>query len=181
MSGDGRQNGRRAGEAFTGSWTEDETVKSHKHVISGFSRRISTILVLLILIPIGLATKFYHGPGSTWVQLYAGDIFYPMFWFFLGLLLFPRTRPLSMSAFVFIFSTAIEFSQLFDGALLTQLRRSFLGRTLVGTSFAAQDILYYLIGCLLALLLYRALNSLQLPAAASKPKGHDDPFQAGRH
>jgi hypothetical protein len=146
----------------------------------GHISRISIILILLILVPLGLSTKFYHGPGNTWVQLYAGDIFYPMFWFFIGMLLFPRTHPVTMSIFIFFFSTAVEFSQLLNGGVLTLLRRSFLGRTLVGTSFVWLDILYYLIGSLLALLLYWLLDGLHLPAAAPKPKGHNDPFQAGR-
>ena len=122
-----------------------------------FSRSILLLFALLVLVPLGLGTKFYHGPGFMWVQLFAGDILYPMFWFVLGMLLFPRTHPLVMSLLVFLFSTAIEFTQLLHSPFLAFLRRSFIGRTLVGTSFVWADIFYYLIGCLLAILLYRGL------------------------
>ncbi|MBN1481983.1 DUF2809 domain-containing protein [candidate division KSB1 bacterium] len=134
------------------------------------------ILTLFFLIPLGLATKFYHGPAKNWVTLYAGDIFYPMFWFFLGMLLFPAAHPLKMSLIVWLFSTAIEFTQLYDAPLLTALRRSFVGRTLVGTSFVPLDILYYFIGCLLALLLYYALHFFRLPVTSTKPESQNKAF-----
>lgn len=116
--------------------------------------RLVILIILFFLVPIGLGTKFYHGPGRLWVMLYAGDIFYPMFWFFLGMLIFPRVHPLKMSIAVFLFSTAVEFTQLLNGTFLTWLRQSFIGRTLVGTSFVWMDIVYYAAGCVLAVVLY---------------------------
>lgn len=138
------------------------------------AHQLPLLLTLLLLIPLGLATKFYPGPGRTWVLRYAGDIFYPMFWFFLGMLLFPATHPVIMSVIVWLFSTAVEFSQLLDTPLLALLRRSFFGRTLIGTSFVPLDILYYFIGCLSALFLYYALHFFRLPAPSAKPESQND-------
>jgi hypothetical protein len=115
------------------------------------------IITLLFLIPIGLATKFYHGPGHLWVMMYAGDIFYPMFWFFLGMLILPRVHPMKMSLAVFLFCTAVEFTQLLNGPLLLWLRQSFIGRTLVGVSFVWMDIVYYAAGCVVAVVVYYGL------------------------
>jgi len=123
--------------------------------------RLPIFITLFLLVPIGLGTKFYHGPGHLWVLLYAGDIFYPMFWFFLGMLLLPRVHPIKMSSAVFLFSTAVEFTQLSNAALLVWLRQSFLGRTLIGTSFVWMDIAYYFIGCVLAVLLYFGLARIK--------------------
>lgn len=138
--------------------------------------QISIIFVLLLLIPLGLSTKFYQGPGWLWVQLYAGDIFYPMFWFFLVMLIFPRSNTVLVSFLVFLSSTIVEFSQLLHGPVLIYLRQSFLGRVLVGTSFVWWDILYYFIGCVLALFLYDALNFFCLPKTASEPERHKNPL-----
>jgi len=89
-----------------------------------------------------------------------GDILYPMFWFFLVLFFRPQFSSLKLASTVFIFSTAIEFTQLLSSPLLTQIRSTFIGRTLIGTGFAPVDIFYYFIGCVLAVGLYRVLYLL---------------------
>ncbi len=132
--------------------------------------RLATIKILLILVPLGFSTKFYSGPGQNWIGNYAGDIFYPMFWFFLVLFFWPQISPLKLASAVFLFSTAIEFTQLLSNPMLTKIRSTFIGRTLIGTGFAPLDILYYLIGCALALGLHRALYLFQFPLSAQKPQ-----------
>ncbi len=142
-------------------------------------RRRSYALVTALLVPLGFSTKWYRGAGAQWIHDYAGDILYPMFWFFVVLFLFPRLRPLAAAAAVFLFSTAVEFTQLFSWPALIYLRASFLGRTLVGNSFSLVDILYYFIGSASALAVHFLLNLLFLPAAAHEPKRHHDPLESG--
>jgi len=115
--------------------------------------RLRTVLVLFVLTPLGFYTKFYHGPGEDWAHSYAGDILYPMFWFFMLAFLRPKLSPYTNAAIIFLFSTAVEFTQLLSNPFLECIRSGFLGRTLIGTGFVAMDILYYAIGCVLAVLL----------------------------
>ncbi|NIA29087.1 MAG: DUF2809 domain-containing protein [Actinobacteria bacterium] len=115
---------------------------------------MTIVSILLILVPIGFSTKFI---GGAWVHNYMGDIFYPMFWFFLILFFYPQFPPVKLASTVFVFSTAIEFTQLLSSPLLTQIRSTFIGRTLIGTGFVPVDIFYYFIGCIFAICLHRIL------------------------
>ncbi len=148
----------------------------HGEILNYLKKQWPILLVLLLLTPLGFATKFYTGPGRVWVHAYAGDILYPMFWYFIAVLFFPDVRPASLCLLVFLFSTLIEFSQLGNGDALLWLRQSFLGRTLVGVSFSLVDILYYYVGSMLAVFLHLALYFYALPVSASEPKGHHHAF-----
>ena len=142
--------------------------------VSKQKTRAGILLFLLVLVPVGLCTKIYQGPAAEWVHHYAGDIFYPMFWYFLGVLIFPHTNPLAMCLVVFAFSTTIEFTQLLNGWPLAWLRQSFWGRTLVGVSFSGVDIFYYYFGSLAAVVTHGLLDIYLLPAPAFEPQGHQD-------
>ncbi len=39
-----------------------------------------TVVVLLAIVPLGLLTKVYGGPGREWVHDSAGDVLYEVFW-----------------------------------------------------------------------------------------------------
>jgi hypothetical protein len=96
--------------------------------------------VLLVLIPLGLGTKWYHGPGETWVHESAGDVLNGAFWLFLVLLIGPRI-PVGWTGFwVFCYCAAVEFSQLLHTPALDALRRTLAGRLLLGTEFDLADI-----------------------------------------
>jgi hypothetical protein len=41
---------------------------------SEFKHRIPLFLSLVIIVPLGIYTKFYSGIGEQWVRDYAGDI-----------------------------------------------------------------------------------------------------------
>ncbi len=134
--------------------------------------RLYALAAVLLLTPIGFYTKFYHGPGYVWVNSYAGDIFYPMFWFFVLIFIRPRISPVKAAMIVFIFSTVIEFSQLLSFPILEQIRGTFIGRTVIGVRFVPADIVYYAAGCLLAFGLYKLLHFFGFPVPLSKPERH---------
>ena len=48
--------------------------------IPGALVQIHSILCLLVLTPLGFATKLYHGPAGLWVNNSFGGMFYEIFW-----------------------------------------------------------------------------------------------------
>ena len=137
--------------------------------------RLYLLLILLVLIPAGIYTKFYHGPGQIWVYNYAGDIFYAMFWYFLLLFSEPLLPPLKTGLVTLIFCTTIELSQLVTSPLLEKIRSTFIGRTLIGAQFVTADIFYYFVGCGLACIIYKqALHFFRLPPAPLEPERHNN-------
>ncbi|HPG38831.1 MAG TPA: DUF2809 domain-containing protein [bacterium] len=137
--------------------------------------RLYLLFILLVLIPAGIYTKFYHGPGQIWVYNYAGDILYAMFWYFLLLFAEPLLPPLKTALVTLLFCSMMEFSQLFTSPLLEKIRSTFLGRTLIGVNFNTADIFYYFVGCGLACIIYKQmLHLFGLPSAPPEPERHND-------
>lgn len=125
--------------------------------------RIAFAAAVVIITPIGFATKFYHGFGEEWVHLYAGDILYPMFWYFVVMAIVPRLNPFLLAGLNLTFDVLGEFSQLISTPFLESIRGNFIGRTLIGTGFDANDFIYYVMGNILAVLLYFKLMKLIRP------------------
>lgn len=107
------------------------------------------IIILLLLVIFGVATKFYHGVAGGFVNNYLGGVVYVIFWILFFSLWFPGVSALKITAWVFIATCLIEVTQLSDASFLERLREYFVVRTLIGTSFNLPDMLFYLAGALL--------------------------------
>ena len=113
------------------------------------------------LVPIaalGIATKFYTGPGAAWVGGHAGGILYVVFWVLAVLFLWPGLRPWRVVAGVFAVTCVLELLQLWHPAFLEGVRSTFWGHALIGSVFAFADLPYYALGGALAGLGVRALG-----------------------
>jgi hypothetical protein len=121
--------------------------------------RRTAVVLLLLLVPLGLYTKVYQGPLEAWVSNSLGGVFYEIFWCLFFFVLFPRGKPWQVVLPVFIVTCALEFLQLWHPAWLESLRAPFLGRALLGTSFAWSDIPYYAAGCGIGWWLLRTLRA----------------------
>ncbi|MDX1578323.1 MAG: DUF2809 domain-containing protein [Gemmatimonadota bacterium] len=115
------------------------------------------LVLLVVLIPAGLATKVYSGPGEVWVRAHAGGFLYVLFWSLLGFLLFPRRAPWAVATVVLGVTTAFEFLQLWKPPPLEAVRGTSIGRTLIGSSFSWADLPYYGLGALAAVAAWKAL------------------------
>jgi hypothetical protein len=100
-----------------------------------------------VLIPAGFLTKAYRGPLQIWVGGSLGGVLYEMFWIWLISLIFPRWRTWLIIVSVLAATSIIEAGQLWQPAFLVSVRRSFIGRTLIGTSFSWLDFPHYVLGC----------------------------------
>ena len=119
--------------------------------------RISILLCLLIITPLGLLSKAYTGIGKEWVQDYSGDILYEIFWclvvfwFVLPIKDFAwlNTITLKISSWVFIITCAIEVSQLWFYLVPQSIKSSLVWRMLLGAGFAWWDFPHYALGSLI--------------------------------
>ena len=113
----------------------------------------------LLLIPLGISTKFYAGPFAWWVHYRAGDLIFAAFCVLAVLALFPRLRAGYVAAGVFLAASMLEFSQLWHPRELEDMRGSFVGHALLGSTFNWYDFLHYAVGCLAAAWLARRVQS----------------------
>lgn len=121
--------------------------------------KTTIVFILIILTPIGFYTKLYHGHFYYWVNNSLGGILYEIFWCLAALFFLPKIRPFKIAIGVFLITSTLEILQLWHPAFLQSIRRTFIGRTLIGTSFVWSDFFYYCIGCSIGFLLLCMLQS----------------------
>ncbi|MBS3777406.1 MAG: DUF2809 domain-containing protein, partial [Bacteroidales bacterium] len=93
------------------------------------------LLILALLVPLGILTKFYAGPGSSFVSNHLGGVIYLVFFIFLASLVFPKVRALKISLVVFVITCLLEFTQLIQIPWLNELREYFLVHALIGSGY----------------------------------------------
>jgi hypothetical protein len=120
-----------------------------------FNRKKWTLLFLLLITPLGFYTKLYSGLASQWVNNSMGGILYVMFWSLLISLFVSKPNAFKIGTIIFLLTCAIEFLQLWQPAVLMHLRKSFIGRTILGTSFSLLDFVHYFLGFLLSIVLLK--------------------------
>jgi len=107
--------------------------------------RAEALALLVALIPAGFAMKLY---GSRFVADSLAGAAYELFWCLLAFVLFPSRRAAArIAALVLLATGALEFVQLVDHPALEAIRRTFIGRTIIGNAFAWSDFPYYVLGC----------------------------------
>lgn len=117
------------------------------NIFSNISTKQKWALILLLLItPLGFYTKFYSGPGASWVSDSLGGVFYEIFWCLLVYLFLVKSRAWVIAASVFIVTCFLEVLQLWHPEFLEIVRSYFIGRTVFRTSFNLYDFIYYFIG-----------------------------------
>ena len=126
--------------------------------------RIIIFICLIFLVPLGLASKVYQGPLKEWVNDFFGDILYESFWILLTILIWPNLSPVKAAFSVFIATSFIEILQLWQPPFLQAIRATFIGRTLLGTTFVWWDFPHYFVGCAMTWVGLFYLKSKLLPA-----------------
>jgi len=119
------------------------------------------VLSLSIIVPVGFYSKFYSGPAAGWVNNSLSGVFYELFWCLLIFLFFGNSRPRIIATFVLIVTCLLEFLQLWHPPFLELIRSNFIGRTVLGNSFAWSDFPYYFIGCGIGWLWMRRLQNIE--------------------
>jgi hypothetical protein len=122
-------------------------------------RRCRTVISLLIVVPLGFYSKFYAGPAAQWVNDSLSGVWYEIFWCLLVFLFLPEGKAWLIATVVLLATCALEWLQLWHPPFLEYLRSSFIGRTVLGTSFAWSDFPYYVLGCWIGWLWMRWLQS----------------------
>jgi hypothetical protein len=123
------------------------------------ARRGKILFSLLVVTPLGFCAKFYTGPGQEWLNNYAAGALYEVFWCLFLFLLWPRRELAAKIAVgVFAVTSLLEVLQLWHPWALEQVRATFLGRALLGTTFAWWDFPHYALGCALGWVWMREIS-----------------------
>jgi hypothetical protein len=105
---------------------------------------------LFVVTPLGFGFKLYNGPAQWWFNDYGAGLLYEIFWILIAFLILPKENLVhKIPVWVFIMTITLEILQLWNPWFLQDIRSSFIGRALIGTTFAWWDFAYYAIGCFL--------------------------------
>jgi hypothetical protein len=110
--------------------------------------RARLALALAIVVPLGFATKL---TDAVLVRGYLGGVFYVVFWILLVLLARPQLRPGSVAVAAFLATCALEAAQLWHPRWLEEVRATFLGHALLGSTFSWWDLPCYALGAALGI------------------------------
>ncbi len=142
---------------FSESWGSIYKVRKK---MSQKAIRKHVIFWLMIITALGFTFKFYSGTARWWFNNHGAGALYEVFWilvifFFLA----NRQSTLKTVILVFAITCGLEILQLWHPRVLEQIRSTFLGSALIGTTFSWWDFPHYAIGCAIGwLLMQRILN-----------------------
>lgn len=111
-----------------------------------FKIRLIILISILVITPLGFLCKLYSGSGAKWFNDSFGGLLYEIFWCLVIFLILPRLKPVNIAAGVFVVTCILEIMQLWHPPFLEVIRSDFIGRTIIGTSFAWSDFIYYVLG-----------------------------------
>ncbi|NVO20828.1 MAG: DUF2809 domain-containing protein [Bacteroidetes bacterium] len=109
------------------------------------NRNIYLVLTLIIVVA-GLASRHFSASLPGWVHAYAGDGLWALMVFLIIGFLFTRKSSLWVALSALAFSYGIEISQLYHAPWIDTLRANRLGGLILGFGFLWSDLVCYTIG-----------------------------------
>jgi hypothetical protein len=108
-------------------------------------RSITTLILLLLTIPIGLAVRLLPLGLPWFLYKYLGSILWAvaLYWFLATLL--PKLRPIAIATIAILIATLLELSRLIPVAPIDAFRLTFAGKILLGRYFSIKNIAAYLL------------------------------------
>jgi glycopeptide antibiotics resistance protein len=119
------------------------------HLRSG-NLRIPYLLAAFISILLGLASRKYSHLIPLFLANNAGDTIWAMMVYFGFRFLFVKKSQSLSVLLSFLFSFGIEFSQMYQGEMINQIRGTLLGALILGKGFLTADLLRYTTGIIIA-------------------------------
>ena len=108
-------------------------------------RSLTTLLLLLLTIPIGLAVRLLPLGLPWFLYKYLGSILWAvaLYWFLATLL--PKLRPPALATLAIIIATLLELSRLVPIAPIDAFRLTLAGKILLGRYFSLKNIAAYIL------------------------------------
>ena len=120
--------------------------------------RIYYVLITVLTIILGLASRRFADQFPLWVKAYLGDVLWALMVFWMFGFVFKRKRSCTIAAYAMLFSFGIEISQLYHAVWIDGIRNTKIGGLVLGFGFLWSDLMCYTIGITLGFLLETCFN-----------------------
>jgi len=132
---------------------EDRSIVFATPSIRTFRRFL--LRLLAVVVPLGVASKFYAGPAQFWVSGHAGGILYVVFWILLAFMIWPTLSSRLVALTVLGITCILEVLQLWQPSALDVVRSTFIGHAFIGSTFSWWDFPNYALGSFFGLFFVR--------------------------
>ena len=124
--------------------------------------RIIYALLMLMVIGLGLGSRYYASYLPDFIASYAGDTLWALQVFLTIGFLFPAYSTIKITRMALIFALLIEVSQLYHAPWIDTIRHYRLAGLVLGYGFLWSDLLCYAVGVMLGFVAERwAYQSLE--------------------
>ena len=108
--------------------------------------RLFYVLMMLLVIGLGLASRSFSAILPDFIATYAGDTLWALLTFLLIGFLLPSQSTASAAIMALAFAFFIEVSQLYQAPWINAIRQTLLGGLVLGYGFLWSDLLCYTVG-----------------------------------
>src|SRR5277367_5856671 len=134
-------------------------------------RSITSLILLLITVPIGLAVRFLPLHLPWFLYKYLGSTLWAtaLYWFLATLL--PKLRPQTLATLAILIATLVELTRLIPIPPVDAFRLTLPGRILLGRYFSIKNVAAYILAITLTATLDHVFfeRKLQNPTAPATP------------
>lgn len=116
---------------------------------------IKTIVLIVIITALGFSAKLVPHGEAKWVSNQLAGLFYVTELSLILYLFFPEHFIILLVIAAFLLTSLVEFMQLWHPTFLEPVRSSFLGHTIIGSTFSWLDFPWYVGGAVLGWLLLK--------------------------
>lgn len=120
--------------------------------------RCALLAGMVCIVPLGYFVRFSKGLNAPLFQDIGGSLAYQILLMFGAAFLFPRLSLMKCAIGVFAFSCAVEFLQLWQAPFILEIRATWPGRVILGSTFVWADFPPYALGCMLGWMVIRQLR-----------------------
>lgn len=119
------------------------------------------VFVIVIVIVLGLLSRKSFVPSACYP--YLGDILYALMVYFIVAFIGKNLRPIRVALIAILICYTVELSQLYQAEWINTIRNYRLGGLILGYGFLWQDLINYLIGTGLGLLVEYLIFKIKTP------------------
>ena len=142
------------------------------------------VVAAAVTIALGLSIRRFSEALPSLIARYAPDALWASLVYWLISAVSPRARPFVVAAGAFLFSAAVETSQLYHAPWIDAVRATRLGALVLGSGFLWSDLACYAAGVALAAGIDISLGNKSAPRASEASTGAsnaDDAFGRDSH
>lgn len=116
---------------------------------------IKTIILIVVIAALGFLAKLIPPGEASWISHQLAGLFYVTELSLILYLFFSEHFIFLLVLAAFLLTSLVEFLQLWHPAFLEPVRSSFLGHTIIGSTFSWLDFPWYIGGAVLGWLLLK--------------------------